>query len=192
MSFGGVDTSGTSGSGAIGATGTGNGTSGAPTATLVTTRSNSLVLGAGNDWDNATGRTVGSGQVLVHQYLAAVGDTYWVQRQSSPTPASGTSVTINDTAPTTDRYNLSIVEVLPNLNVNPTPDLTVAKSHSGNFVQGQTGAAYTITVSNGGGAATSGTVTMTDTLPAALTPTAIGGTGWTCTLATLTCTRSDA
>jgi len=36
-----------------------------------------------------------------------------VQRQTSTTPASGTVVTINDTAPTTDRYNLAIVEVLP-------------------------------------------------------------------------------
>src|SRR2546426_131149 len=58
-------------------------------------------------------RTLGPGQSLVHQALAPVGDTYWVQRQSSPTPLSGTSVTINDTAPTGDRYNLSIVEVLP-------------------------------------------------------------------------------
>ena len=77
--------------------------------------------------------------------------------------------------------------------INSPPDLTVTKTHTGNFSQGQTGATYTITVSNGGGGATSGTVTMTDTLPAAgLTATAISGTGWSCTLATLTCTRSDA
>ena len=76
--------------------------------------------------------------------------------------------------------------------VNTPPDLTVAKSHTGNFTQGQTGATYTITVTNSGGTPTSGTVTMTDTLPAGLTATAIGGSGWTCTLGTLTCTRSDA
>jgi hypothetical protein len=33
---------------------------------------------------------------------------------------------------------------------------------------------------------------MIDTLPAGLTATALSGTGWSCTLATLTCTRSDA
>ena len=33
---------------------------------------------------------------------------------------------------------------------------------------------------------------MADTLPVGLTATAISGTGWACTLATLTCTRSDA
>jgi hypothetical protein len=48
---------------------------------------------------------------LVHQDLATVGDTYWVQMLSAPTPTVGTVVTINDTAPTNDRYNLSIVEV---------------------------------------------------------------------------------
>jgi len=39
--------------------------------------------------------------------------------------------------------------------------------------------------------ANQGTITLTDTLPTGLTATAISGTGWTCTLATLTCTRSD-
>jgi len=112
MTFSGVNTSGTNGSGAIGAVGTGNGNPGAPTATLVTMGNSSLVLGVGNDWDNAITRTPGTGQTVVHQYLASVGDTYWVQMQSSPTLLSGKSVTINDTAPTGDRYNLSIVEVL--------------------------------------------------------------------------------
>jgi hypothetical protein len=112
MSFTGIDTSGIAGSGAIGATGTGNGNPGAPTATLVTTRNGSLVIGAGNDWDHAIPRTVGPGQILVHQNLSPVDDTFWVQMQSAPTVLSGTSVTINDTAPATDRYNLSIVEVL--------------------------------------------------------------------------------
>jgi len=50
---------------------------------------------------------------MVHQYLATIGDTDWVQRLTSPTPTLGTVVTINDTAPTGDRYNLTIVEVLP-------------------------------------------------------------------------------
>ncbi len=76
--------------------------------------------------------------------------------------------------------------------ITQLPDLTIAKSHTGNFTQGQTGATYTLTATNSGSAATSGTVTVTDTLPAGLTATAISGTGWTCVLATLTCTRSNA
>jgi uncharacterized repeat protein (TIGR01451 family) len=76
--------------------------------------------------------------------------------------------------------------------INPPPDLTITKKHSGNFTPGQTGASYSITVTNSGASATAGTVTVTDTLPASLTPTAISGSGWSCTLATLTCARSDA
>ncbi len=98
-------------SGSIGATGAGNGGPGAPTASLTTTANGSLVIGVGDDWDNAIARTVGPGQTLVHQYLAPVQDTYWVQMLTSPIPLSGTTVTINDTAPTTDRFKMSIVEI---------------------------------------------------------------------------------
>jgi hypothetical protein len=115
MSFRGVDTTGTNGSGAIGATGTGNAAVGLPTASLVTTRNNSWVFAIGNDYDNAIARTLPAGQTLVHQDLSPTGDTYWVQMQNSPTPWSGTTVTINDTAPNSDRFNLSLCEVLPAL-----------------------------------------------------------------------------
>jgi hypothetical protein len=112
VSFTGVDTtSGAGGPNAIGATGTGNSSKGAPTASLVTTRNSSWVLGVGNDYDNAINRTPGTGQTVVHQFLTPTGDTYWVQMQTATTPLSGTTVTINDTAPSTDRYNLSIFEV---------------------------------------------------------------------------------
>ena len=75
------------------------------------------------------------------------------------------------------------------------PDPTITKTHSGTFTRGQTGAQWTITVSNVGFGPTVGTVTVVDTLPNVTNPpvpTAISGTGWTCTLATLTCTRADA
>ena len=75
--------------------------------------------------------------------------------------------------------------------VIPVADLTIAKTHSGNFTQGQIGATYSITVTNSGTGATTGTVTVVDTLPTGLTATAIAGTGWACTLGTLTCTRAD-
>jgi hypothetical protein len=111
VSFSNVDTTGTNGSGAIGATASANASPGAPSATLVTTRNNSLVFGVGNDYDNAIARTVGTNQTMVNQYLATIGDTYWVQRTTTAVASAGTSVTINDTAPTGDRYNLSICEI---------------------------------------------------------------------------------
>jgi hypothetical protein len=112
MSFTGVNTSGTNGSGAIGAVGSGNANPGTPTATLITQGTGSLVVGVGGDWDNSIARTPGTGQSIVNQYLAPAGDTYWVQMKSSPTLSSGTAVAINDTAPTGDRYNLSVCEIL--------------------------------------------------------------------------------
>ena len=72
------------------------------------------------------------------------------------------------------------------------PDLAITAAHTGNFTQGDTGDLYTITVTNVSATASSGTVTVVDSLPAGLTATAISGAGWTTNLTTLTCTRADA
>jgi uncharacterized repeat protein (TIGR01451 family) len=73
------------------------------------------------------------------------------------------------------------------------PDLVIAKSHTGNFMQLQTGATYTLTVSNIGIGQSAGTVTVTDTLPPGFTGTSMSGAGWICSVTgTPTCTRSDA
>lgn len=65
-----------------------------------------------------------------------------------------------------------------------SPDLTLIKTHSGNFVVGGT-YPYTLTVHNTlGSAPTSATITVIDTLPAGLTYVAAGtgGTGWSCSV----------
>ncbi len=107
VSFSGADTSRT---GAASAASAGTG---APGTSLTTTVAGSWAWSAGNDWDQAIARTAGSGQTVVDQYFAPVGDTYWMQRQNAATPAAGTAVTINDTAPTSDRWDLAAVEVVP-------------------------------------------------------------------------------
>jgi hypothetical protein len=100
-----------------GATGTGavvgaSASSGVPTVSLTTTKANSLVYGVGNDYSNAIGRTVGSGQTLVHQWVdTTTGDTYWMQRISAVVTTAGTNATINDTAPNGDSWNLNAVEI---------------------------------------------------------------------------------
>jgi len=115
---------------------------------------------------------------------------------SIPATASGTAT---DTAvvsvPNNQDLNLgnNTATVLTNITVL-TPDLTITKTHNDPFAQGQTGATYTITVKNSGTGATTGTVTVNDTLPTGLTPTAISGAGdsnWVCTLQPLGCTRND-
>ncbi len=78
-----------------------------------------------------------------------------------------------------------------NQSSQPVPSLSIAKTHSGVFIQGQTGATYTVTVSNApGAAATSGFVTVTEVIPPGLTLVSMAGSGWACPLGTI-CTRSD-
>ena len=83
-----------------------------------------------------------------------------------------------------------------NTATDPTPvdqvaDLTIAKTHSGNFARGQGGSTYTLTVRNIGPGPTISSVTVTDTLPAGISATAVTGTGWACTTTPVSCSRSD-
>ena len=103
-----------------GATGTGNAGTGVPAVGLTTTVGGSWIWGVGNDWSRATAQTPGPNQTLVDQYLAPVGDTYWVQRQDATTPNAGTAVTINDTAPTNDVWDLAAIEVVPQASAGTT------------------------------------------------------------------------
>ena len=76
-------------------------------------------------------------------------------------------------------------------NVTIPPVLSIAKTHSGSFTQGQKNATYQVTVSNANGVGpTSGMVTVTETAPPGLTLVSMnGGASWSCN--SNTCTRSD-
>jgi len=76
------------------------------------------------------------------------------------------------------------------VNVNG-PDMTLTKSHAGDFTQGDTGRTYTLVARNSGNRQSTGAVSVADTLPAGLTATAISGDGWTCDAGTVSCSRSD-
>jgi hypothetical protein len=81
-----------------------------------------------------------------------------------------------------------------NLTVNP-PAISVTKSHTGNFTQGQQGAQFSVNVSNAGPGPTAGTLTVTDILQSQFSPASTPGTGtdWNCSSSgqTITCTNSD-
>jgi len=111
--------------GGDGATIAAAGTTGAPTATLSPTKTGSWMWAVGNDWDRAVARSVGANQITADEYLAPVEDTFWVQRQTAPsTGGSLVPVTINDTAPTNDRWNLAVIEIPPATVISPPPDTT--------------------------------------------------------------------
>ncbi len=118
----------------------------------------------------------------------------WQNIYTSPEYPSGTHLVRfrNATGGVNGYIDVDAVQII-NAGGSSDPDLTVSKTHSGSgFEQGDTGRTFTIVVTNSGGAPTTGdTVTVVDTLPSELTATAISGTGWSCTLGTLTCTRND-
>jgi RHS repeat-associated protein len=147
VAFLGVDPSGANGANSTGATGTGSSGGGTPSATLTSTRKNSLVFGVGTDPTRGAARTPGSSQSLVHQFinvctpqppnlcLANASNTLWTQRLNTSVSNSGVNVTINDTAPTSVVYNLSTVEVRPPTVSAPTiTDLTPSSGGVGTIV----------------------------------------------------------
>jgi serine protease len=94
----------------VGAHSVAHSAAGAPTGTLATTDANSWVFAAGDDYANGIGRTPAAGQSVVHQFTGST-DTFWVQATRHVTYLPGTTVTIKDTSPTTDPYNLALVEI---------------------------------------------------------------------------------
>ena len=86
--------------------------SGAPSVSLTTVRPYSLVYGVGNDPSAAIARTLGPGQTMIHEVLSGGRDTFWVQARSGNVTTAGATVQVNDTAPTSDRWNLAAVEIV--------------------------------------------------------------------------------
>ncbi len=136
----------------------------------------------------------GTGNVAAAVDLLAGGTVTFILTGTLSTSTTGTLTnTATVTAPpgVTDPApgNNSSTDVDPI--AGTTIDLAIAKTNNGIFTPGQTGAQYTIVVSNVGTQPTVGTVTVTDILPAGLTATAIGGTGWNCTQSAGPCSRDD-
>jgi uncharacterized repeat protein (TIGR01451 family) len=99
-------------------------------------------------------------------------DTYNVSALLSPGDTSATTIY----SAGADLVLLS-AEVM-SVTTEPFVDLTLAKTHVGDFTAGVNGD-YTLTVGNNGSENDAG-VTVTDTLPAGLTYLAFAGTNWNC------------
>lgn len=87
-----------------------------------------------------------------------------------------------------------IMQALKGTVATSNADLSVGKSHIGNFRQGQKSAMYTLRVANSGNATATGAITVSDDLPAGLSFVSASGSGWSCTATgqTVTCTSTDA
>jgi uncharacterized repeat protein (TIGR01451 family) len=108
----------------------------------------------------------------------------------SPTSAAGIPYNFNLKATDTASGNASPAQAFSIAVAGAS--LTIAKSHTPGFKPGDNGDLYTVTVSNAAAAqATSGAVTVTETIPTGLTLASMMGTGWSCPAQTTSCTRSD-
>ena len=99
------------GAAGVGASAVASAPSGAPAVSLTTTKAGSFVYGIGFDWDGDIARTLGAGQVMVHEWPIAGSGTFWVQTLLTPVASPGV-VQLNDTAPTADRWDFAMVEIV--------------------------------------------------------------------------------
>ncbi len=152
-----------------------------------TTAPGELAIGA---VATANGRTIGAGSgYVIDELVPAAPNTRLLVEHQLKSSAGTVAATASLNA--ADAWGSVLATFRPGGQQTGAADLTLSKTHVGTFTQGQTGATYTLTVTNSGTVATSGTVTVTDTLPVGLSATALSGASWSCTLSTLTCTRSD-
>jgi hypothetical protein len=86
-------------------------TSGLPSASVTTTQANSWVFASSSDWSAGGVGTVGSGQTMIDEDDVAGQYDAHIWRQTSTTSVSGTSVTMNLTAPSGQQYNELAIEI---------------------------------------------------------------------------------
>jgi hypothetical protein len=97
----------------VGASAAGSAATGAPSLKLTTQGAPSLVFAVGHDYDNAIARTLPANWTMLDQWVdTGPGDTFWTQYTSVPITPAGSVVTVSDTAPTTDRWDLAAVELI--------------------------------------------------------------------------------
>ena len=163
------------------------GTAGAVTVTDTAPAGMTIVSMAGTGWTCPVG-----GNTCTRSDGLAAGASYPPVTVTVNVDANAASPQVNHVAVAGGGLGSAPVSATDSTVITAVPALSVASSHSGSFMQGQQGAVYTVTVSDAAGAAaTSGTVTVTETLPSGLTLVSMAGAGWTCAAGGNTCTRAD-
>jgi hypothetical protein len=96
----------------IGASGIFYSSKGAPTGTITTTHTDGWVWASGMDFGGSAKRVAPSNQNIWEQTLDNTAKkAFWTQSTNNVTTNAGTSVTLNDTSPTGDPFDLVMVEV---------------------------------------------------------------------------------
>ncbi len=135
---------------------------------------------------NVVGKAQAAAQTDLQNAGAVVGN---VTNASSNTVPAGSVISQSPTAGTGVSPGGSLaVDLL--VSSGQAAALAISKTHQGKFGASQTGAIYTISVSNPGSTSTTGTVTVTENIPPGLALTGMTGALWNCS--GNTCTRNDA
>jgi uncharacterized repeat protein (TIGR01451 family) len=146
-----------------------------------------FVSGTGTNWTCAAAAQVvtctNPGPIAAS---AAAGNVTLTTAVAANAPAS---ISNTATAATTGSVTATSTDTVT-VTSAATPDLSITKSHSGNFTAGTNGV-FMIAVSNVGSAPTTGAITVTDTLNASFGFVSASGTNWTCAAAAqlVTCTN---
>jgi uncharacterized repeat protein (TIGR01451 family) len=172
-------------------TGTNRGSAPTSGPTTITT-----TLPTGTTFTGATGPgftcTV-AGQVVTctNPATVPVGDSVGVVITYTVGPTALPGITIPTTVGTAGDANPGNNGSGSTVPVIVAPDLTMTKAAVGTFTVGQP-ATYTLTVTNSGSGATTGPITVLDSLPATLTFTSATGPDFSCTVngRVVTCTRT--
>lgn len=139
-------------------------------------------IGAVGSANNITGLTFGPNGVLYGVDASNPSNVYTINTATAAGTLIGTASRIN----AGNMGDLGSV-LAPDLTLTKTDDSggawTVGQSPPGN---------YFLTPNNAGDENSSGTITVTDTMPTGITPVSASGTGWSCNIvsATVTCTST--
>ena len=141
---------------------------------------------SGTGWScAATGQTVS----CTNDSTVAQGSSYTpLTINVNVSPTASTTTSIPNQVSTSGGGATPTASNIDSVNILPAPVLSVAKSHSGSFTQGQI-AQWNITVSNTAtGSLTYGTINVSDTLPTGYTLSSASAGTWTCGgVSTVTC-----
>jgi uncharacterized repeat protein (TIGR01451 family) len=165
-----------------------NTTSGTMSATLTNNTGASITIGSITPSGANAGEfplQTGSGICAQNAVLAAGSscNLTYVFKPTALGPQGPITVTIADSRPGNSVLTLNGTGI--------APDVTISKSHTGDFTVGSNGA-YTIKVTNSGTSPTTGNITVTDTLATGLSFASNAGANWACSAAAqvVTCTYS--